>query len=94
MTNGYMGKILWVDLSKESFEDESLPEEIYRQFIGGYGLAAKIIYDNMPVKVDMVGLLPLPVSSVTTISHWRGREQCRQSKVPSGEISLPAWNMN
>ncbi|MHA1256514.1 MAG: aldehyde ferredoxin oxidoreductase family protein [Promethearchaeota archaeon] len=55
MPNGYMGKILWVDLSKESFKEELIREEIYRQYIGGYGLAAKIIYDNMPVKADPLG---------------------------------------
>jgi aldehyde:ferredoxin oxidoreductase len=55
MNNGYMGKILWVDISKESYKDESIPEEIYRQYIGGYGLAAKIIYDNMPIKADPLG---------------------------------------
>ena len=55
MPNGYMGKILWVDLSKESFKEEIIPEEIYRQYIGGYGLAAKLIYNNMPVKADPLG---------------------------------------
>ena len=45
MANGFFGKILWVDLSVESFKEESIPEEVYRRYIGGYGLAAKIIYD-------------------------------------------------
>ncbi len=55
MSNGFFGKILWVDLSKGSFNEESLPEEIYRHYLGGYGLAAKLIYDNMPAKVDPLG---------------------------------------
>ncbi|MFX0077521.1 MAG: aldehyde ferredoxin oxidoreductase family protein, partial [Candidatus Hermodarchaeota archaeon] len=50
--NGYLGKILWVNLSDESFLEEVLSEEVYRQYFGGYGLATKILYQNMPAKVD------------------------------------------
>jgi len=56
MLNEYFGKILWIDLSKGSFKEETLPEEIYRQYLGGYGLAAKLIYDNMPAKADPLGV--------------------------------------
>ena len=52
MPNGYMGKILWINLSEESFKEEELPEEIYRQYIGGYGLATKLIYEKLPPKTD------------------------------------------
>ncbi len=55
MPNGYMGKILWVDLSDGSFKEVELPDEIYRQYIGGYGLATKLIYENMPAKSDPLG---------------------------------------
>jgi aldehyde:ferredoxin oxidoreductase len=55
MPNGYSGKILWIDLSDESFKEEKLPDEIYHQYIGGYGLAAKLIYENMPAKADALG---------------------------------------
>jgi aldehyde:ferredoxin oxidoreductase len=52
MSNGYMGKILWIDLSTEKLEEEELSEEIYRDYLGGYGLAAKLIYENMPAKTE------------------------------------------
>jgi len=55
MSNGYMGKILWIDLSTEKFEEQELSEEIYRQYLGGYGLATKIIYEQMPAKTDPLG---------------------------------------
>jgi len=55
MPNGYMGKVLWIDLSTEKFEEEELSEEIYKQYLGGYGLASKIIYEKMPVKSDPLG---------------------------------------
>ncbi|MHA1459066.1 MAG: aldehyde ferredoxin oxidoreductase N-terminal domain-containing protein [Promethearchaeota archaeon] len=52
MSNGFIGKILWVDLTSETFKEEELSEQIYRQYIGGFGLAVKLIYENMPPKID------------------------------------------
>ncbi|GAH68071.1 unnamed protein product [marine sediment metagenome] len=45
MPNGYMGKILWVNLTDGTFKEEDLPEEIYRQYLGGIGLAGNIDID-------------------------------------------------
>lgn len=55
MPGGYMGKILWVDLSSGKFEEEQIPDEIYRNFIGGYGLGARIIFERQKAKVDPLG---------------------------------------
>ena len=55
MKNGYLGKILTINLSSETYEEESLPDEVYRQYIGGYGLASKLIYENLPAKADALG---------------------------------------
>ncbi|MHA1473145.1 MAG: aldehyde ferredoxin oxidoreductase family protein [Promethearchaeota archaeon] len=55
MPNGYMGKILWVNLTDETFEEENVPEELYRQYLGGFGLAAKYIYEKMLKNVDPLG---------------------------------------
>jgi len=55
MTNGYLGKILIFNLSSEKIEEKNLPDEIYRQYIGGYGLASKLIYENFPAKADALG---------------------------------------
>ena len=52
MVTGFFGKVLWINLTEESFEEESILEEIYRQYLGGYGLAVKLIYENMDSKVD------------------------------------------
>ena len=40
---GYMGRILWVDLTHGKFRDEDIPDEVYEQFLSGYGLASKVI---------------------------------------------------
>jgi len=52
MSSGYFGKVLWIDLTNEKFEEENLPDKIYRQYFGGYGLGCKLIYENMRPKVD------------------------------------------
>jgi aldehyde:ferredoxin oxidoreductase len=52
MTFGYMGKILWVDLTVGSIEEEEIQDEIYKKFLTGYGLGAKIIFYRQPPGVD------------------------------------------
>ncbi|MFX1418126.1 MAG: aldehyde ferredoxin oxidoreductase family protein [Promethearchaeota archaeon] len=52
MDIGFFGKILWVDLTEESIKEELIPKDIYRQYLGGYGLAAKLIYENLPGNID------------------------------------------
>lgn len=52
---GYMGKVLWVDLSTGKHDVEEIPEETFRLFLGGYGLGAKLLYDRMRPKVDPLG---------------------------------------
>ncbi|MBI9034009.1 MAG: hypothetical protein JEZ03_06040 [Bacteroidales bacterium] len=49
---GYMGKILWVDLTEGTFKDEIIPDEVYEQFLSGYGLASKVIYEKQPAGID------------------------------------------
>jgi len=50
--SGYMGKILRVDLRNGEIKEEELEEEVAKKFIGGSGLAAKIIYDELSSDVD------------------------------------------
>ena len=53
--NGYIGKNLFVDLTKGEFIEEQMPEEIYRKFIGGYGIGAKVLYEKMKAGIDPLG---------------------------------------
>lgn len=55
MVNGYMGKILWVDLSKGKIREESVDEEICRKFLGGYGLGAYLLFTRMKAGIDPLG---------------------------------------
>jgi aldehyde:ferredoxin oxidoreductase len=49
---GYMGKILRVDLSKGTVKDEPLDQSMAKDYIGGAGLASKILYDEVDPTVD------------------------------------------
>jgi len=52
---GYMGKILWVDLTAGKITEETIPDEYYEKFLSGYGLGAKIIFDHQKPGVDPLG---------------------------------------
>lgn len=55
MLGGYMGKVLFVDLSKGETKEETPDEKLYRDFVGGYGLGARIIYGRQGGGVDPLG---------------------------------------
>jgi len=44
MAGGYMGKMLFVDLSTGEIKEEPLDENICRNFIGGNGIGARMLY--------------------------------------------------
>jgi aldehyde:ferredoxin oxidoreductase len=53
--NGYLGKILRVDLSRSRLSDEKLNEEYARRYVGGSGLAARYLYDMLDLSTDPLG---------------------------------------
>ncbi len=64
MLYGYMGKMLWVDLSTKELQEETLDETMARNFLGGYGLGAKILFDRQKVGVDPLG--PQAITGIVT----------------------------
>jgi aldehyde:ferredoxin oxidoreductase len=50
-----MGKILWVDLAKKRIWEETLDEKTGRDYLGGYGLGARILFDRQKPGVDSLG---------------------------------------
>lgn len=72
MDGGYMGKVLFVDLSTGKLKDEALEEKLCRDFIGGYGLGARIIYSRQKAGIDplgpenILGLLTGPLTGTLT----------------------------
>ena len=53
--NGYAGKLLLVNLADGTYEEKSLSEQLARDFIGGYGIGARLLYDMMKPGVDPLG---------------------------------------
>ncbi len=75
---GYNGKILVVDLSTSSSRWEPLDSQVLRDFIGGAGLAAYLLYEFCPRGADPLGpenplifaTSPLVGSRLTTSSKF------------------------
>jgi aldehyde:ferredoxin oxidoreductase len=55
MKGGYAGKVLFVDLTKGSFDARELSDELAKDFVGGYGIGARLLYDMMKPGVDPLG---------------------------------------
>ena len=55
MMKGLKGKILRVNLSTGEITREDIDEALARRFIGGRGLATKILYDELPAGIDPLG---------------------------------------
>ena len=78
MLYGYAGRILWVDLSTGDMREEPTPPEVARDFIGGYGMAARLLYHLIPPGADplgpenMLAILtgPLTASDAPTATRW------------------------
>jgi aldehyde:ferredoxin oxidoreductase len=52
---GYMGKILRINLTKETIKEEIFDEKIARFFIGGVGLCTKILFEEVKPGIDPLG---------------------------------------
>ena len=55
MAKGYMDKILRVNLKNATFKTENVPEEWKRNYIGGNGFAALVLYDELKSGIDPLG---------------------------------------
>ncbi len=55
MFKGYAGRIGFVDLSTGEIKEEELEEKIARDFVGGYGLGVRILFERQKAGVDPLG---------------------------------------
>ncbi|MBI2832669.1 MAG: aldehyde ferredoxin oxidoreductase family protein [Chloroflexi bacterium] len=55
MRNGYLGKLLVIDLSTGGIATEKLPEDLLHDFIGGYGVGARLLLERMIPGTDPLG---------------------------------------
>ncbi len=52
MPNGYKGRILRVNLSENKFKIDKLPSEWIKEFIGGDGFGAKLLFEEVAGRTD------------------------------------------
>ncbi len=55
MIQGVTGKILWVDLTRGTCVEETVPEPVYEHTLAGVGLAAHYLYRRIPPGADPLG---------------------------------------
>jgi aldehyde:ferredoxin oxidoreductase len=93
MNGGYAGKLLFVDLTRERIDVQDLNEDLARNFIGGYGIGARVLYTMMKAGVDplgpgnILGFAPGPLTGTGAPLTGRYTVVCK-SPVNSG------WNDN
>lgn len=89
--NGYMGKMLLVDLTSGKIEEKELTKEMANLFIGGYGIGARVLYDMIPPGADplgpnnVLGILTGPLTGTGALFSGRFTVVCK-SPVTGG------WN--
>ena len=54
-TGGYSAEVLKVDLSTKKLERVKVGEDVLRSFVGGTGLGAKFLYDEIPLGTEWSG---------------------------------------
>lgn len=90
MARGYMGKLLNVNLTTGVVEKESLDERLCRDYVGGYGLGAKLLYDRIPVGADPLGpdnilaLLTGPLTGTPAVIGSRFVAMAKSPKTSGG----------
>lgn len=55
MGQGYMGKVLVVDLTSSEILEQEIPESIYKKYLSGLGLGAYMLYKGVPAGADPLG---------------------------------------
>ena len=55
MAGGYVGKIGFVDLSNGEIREQELDEKLAREYIGGHGLGARILFEMQKGGIDPLG---------------------------------------
>jgi len=78
-----MGKMLLVDLSKGETRDEPLDEKLCRDFVGGYGLGAAIMFERQQAGINplapeaMLGFVTGPLTGTPAVGGSRYTVICK-----------------
>ena len=86
MISGYAGKFIDIDLSNQAIKETKLRDEILEDYVGGRGLATKILWDRLGNKWDRVD--PLGPDNLLLIltgpltGYYPGARTCVSGKSP------------
>lgn len=83
---GWMGKVLWVDLGSGRTWVEEPGEDWYADFLGTYGIGARLLYTRIPAQVDPLG--PENILGLTTGPVARTPLPCTSRFVAVGKSPL------
>ena len=86
MTGGYAGKLAEIDLTKDRVSQTRIDENVLRQYIGGRGLGARILWDRLGArweKVDPLGPENLFLTLAGPLTgYFHGTRICCTGKSP------------
>ena len=86
MVGGYAGKFLDIDLSNDKISETSFQQEVLRRYLGGRGLAARILWDRLGSrweKVDPLGPENLFLALTGPVTgYFHGARICVTGKSP------------
>jgi aldehyde:ferredoxin oxidoreductase len=85
MAGGYMGKVLFLDLSTREIRREEPDEKLYYDFIGGNGFGARYLCSRQKANADPLGpdnILGLVTGPLTGSPHPVGTRYVAVGKSP------------
>jgi len=83
MAEGYVGRIGFIDLSAGEVKEEKLDEGLARDFIGGYGLGVRMLFERQKKGIDplgpenILGFTTGPLTGTKTPSSGRYTTVCK-----------------
>ncbi|MFQ5611459.1 MAG: aldehyde ferredoxin oxidoreductase family protein [Anaerolineae bacterium] len=97
--HGYLGKLLYIDLTRQTCRDEPLNMDWARQFIGASGLAARYLFDMTGGQTDPLGpdnpliMMTAPLTGTSTPSSSR-HSFCARSPLTNlwGEANIGGFS--
>src|SRR5256885_15491557 len=88
---GYGGRLLIVDLTRGTSRVVPLDEETARAFLGGNGLAARLLWEHVPAGIDAVDPADAVVFAVGAVTDTTGPGHSRArvaTKAPPTHLFL------
>jgi aldehyde:ferredoxin oxidoreductase len=92
MYGGMMGKILRIDLSLKKIDEEAFPEKYLEKYMGGDGLAARLLYDEVPPGIGALDPDNILVISVGPLGGTTVQSSCTCSVAAKSPLTGTVYN--